>query len=182
MGDSYIKLFRKSLHNDIFNEKPFDRWHAFEYLLLRAQRFPTDVVLNGQVVHLETGQLIESEATLADRWGWSRGKVRRFLQMLDRTGIATSDGTALGTAITIEKYTFYQCGETADGTALGTADGTHKKKDKESKRGAASARKSGGTIEPKSKAYQPYEMADWEKDESYGTEIPEELKKKIGGV
>ena len=136
---TYIKLYRKITDNAIFLELPYDRWHAFEFLILKARRFPTVTILKGKPIKLEVGQLICGEDKLASKWGWSRGKVKRYLDMLENLGMIKKNGTPYGTLITIENYTKYQ-GEcsysdtplgTSDGTSLDTSDdtsdGTHKK-------------------------------------------------------
>ena len=142
---TYIKLYRKVMDNAIFLELPYDRWHAFEFLLLKARRFPTVTILKGKPIKLEVGQLICGEDKLASKWGWSRGKVKRYLDMLENLGMIKKNGTPYGTLITIENYTKYQgeCSysdttdDTTDGTSLdtsdGTSDGTHKKNVKKDK-------------------------------------------------
>lgn len=143
---TYIKLYRKVMDNAIFLELPYDRWHAFEFLLLKARRFPTVTILKGKPIKLEVGQLICGEEKLAVNWGWSRGKVKRYLDMLENLGMIKKIGTPYGTLITIENYTKYQ-GEcsysdtplgTSDGTSLDTSDdtsdGTHKKNVKKEKK------------------------------------------------
>ena len=143
---TYIKLYRKVMDNAIFLELPYDRWHAFEFLLLKARRFPTVTILKGKPIKLEVGQLICGEEKLAVKWGWSRGKVKRYLDMLENLGMIKKNGTPYGTLITIENYTKYQ-GECSysdtplgisDGTSLdtidGTSDGTHKKNVKKEKK------------------------------------------------
>lgn len=146
MNNGYIKLYRKCLENEFFLEKPFDRWRAFEYLLISARYKPSRVILKGQVIELEAGQLIVSEKKLAEKWDWSRGKVRRFLSLLESLQMIQVNGTAYGTLVTIENYTKYQCDgtsdgttdstsdSTTDGTSDGTSDGTHIKKDKKVKK------------------------------------------------
>lgn len=142
MNNGYIKLYRKCLENEFFLEKPFDRWRAFEYLLISARYKPSRVILKGQVIELEAGQLIVSEKKLAEKWDWSRGKVRRFLSLLESLQMIQVNGTAYGTLVTIENYTKYQCDGTSDGTTDstsdsttdGTSDGTHIKKDKKVKK------------------------------------------------
>ena len=142
---TYIKLYRKVMENAIFLELPYDRWHAFEFLILKARRFPTVTILKGKPIKLEVGQLICGEEKLAVKWGWSRGKVKRYLDMLENLGMIKKNGTPYGTLITIENYTKYQ-GEcsysdtplgTSDGTSLDTSDdtsdGTHKKNVKKDK-------------------------------------------------
>ena len=146
MNNGYIKLYRKCLENEFFLEKPFDRWRAFEYLLISARYKPSRVILKGQVIELEAGQLIVSEKKLAEKWDWSRGKVRRFLSLLESLQMIQVNGTAYGTLVTIENYTKYQCDGTSDGTtdsttdgtsdstSDGTSDGTHIKKVKKDKK------------------------------------------------
>ena len=142
---TYIKLYRKVMDNAIFLELPYDRWHAFEFLILKARRFPTVTILKGKPIKLEVGQLICGEDKLASKWGWSRGKVKRYLDMLENLGMIKKNGTPYGTLITIENYTKYQgeCSysdtslDTTDDTSLdttdGTSDGTHKKNVKKDK-------------------------------------------------
>ena len=143
---TYIKLYRKVMDNAIFLELPYDRWHAFEFLLLKARRFPTVTILKGKPIKLEVGQLICGEEKLAVKWGWSRGKVKRYLDMLENLGMIKKNGTPYGTLITVENYTKYQgeCSysdtslDTTDGTPLDTSDdtsdGTHKKNVKKEKK------------------------------------------------
>lgn len=141
-GMTYIKLYRKVAENELFLEIPYDRWHAFEYLLLHARRFPSVVVLKGKPIPLDTGQLIIGEGKLGSKWGWSRGKVIRFLDMLEELEMIKKNGTPYGTVITVENYMKYQCDVPADdtststsvGTPDGTSDGTHKKNDKKVKK------------------------------------------------
>lgn len=143
---TYIKLYRKVMDNAIFLELPYDRWHAFEFLILKARRFPTVTILKGKPIKLEVGQLICGEDKLASKWGWSRGKVKRYLDMLENLGMIKKNGTPYGTLITVENYTKYQgeCSysdtplDTTDGTPLDTSDdtsdGTHKKNVKKEKK------------------------------------------------
>ena len=134
---TYIKLYRKVMDNAIFLELPYDRWHAFEFLILKARRFPTVTILKGKPIKLEVGQLICGEDKLASKWGWSRGKVKRYLDMLENLGMIKKNGTPYGTLITIENYTKYQgeCSysDTSLDTTDGTSDGTHKKNVKKDK-------------------------------------------------
>lgn len=150
MLDGYIKLHRKVLSNEMFLEMPFDRWRAFEFLMLNARYKPADIMIKGKTIHLDVGQLIFGEDTLASKWGWSRGKVRRFLEQLESLNMIQRTGTPYGTVITIENYTLYQGERTSNGTpfrteestaggtgyetAGSTADGTGIKKEKKDKK------------------------------------------------
>ena len=114
---SYIKLYRKATDCDLFDDKPFDRWHAFEFLMIRATWRPKSILIKGQQVKLDTGQLIYSERTLAEAYGWSRNKVRRFISLLEMLEMIKTERTTLGTIITITNYKKYQQNDTADDTS-----------------------------------------------------------------
>lgn len=150
---TFIKLYRKAAESELFSERPFDRWHAFEYLLINARRFPKDVIIKGQRITLDVGQLICGMEILGDKWGWSRGKVQRFLNLLEKMEMIEKKPSQIGTIITIKNYKKYQCDSTAgdtsesiekyattttsrahnkssDDTTDSTTDGTGRKKDK----------------------------------------------------
>ncbi len=136
MNDGYIKLHRKCMEHEFFLELPYDRWRAWEYLIMKARYKPTKVMLKGQLVHLEKGQLIIGIDKLGETWGWSRMKVRRYMDMLADLGMIKKSGTPNGTLITIENYTFYQDqvrpNDTPNDTSDDTPNDTHKNKEKES--------------------------------------------------
>lgn len=139
MGKSkgYIKWHRSVADNPFFLVKPFDDWRAFEYLCLKARRYPGDVVLaDGNVVHVASGQYFISRAKLADIFGWSVKKLRGWEKRMKRAKMVLAEGLAKGTRYTIEKYAFYQLEGQAEGHAKGqsegTSEGTRIKKDKES--------------------------------------------------
>lgn len=114
---TFIKLYRKVTGSELFSERPFDRWHAFEYLLINARRFPASVIVKGQRINLDTGQLICGMEVLGDKWGWSRGKVQRYLNLLEKMEMIEKEPSQIGTIITIKNYIKYQCDDTASSTA-----------------------------------------------------------------
>lgn len=124
----WIRLHRKAMDNDMYFAEPFDKWHAWQDLLLLVDAKEHDVVTRRGVVHLMPGQGLFGEEKLATRWKWSRNKVRRFFKLLAAQDMAHIDGTPNGTLITIIKWAFYQgrgpTGGTANGTANGTTNGT----------------------------------------------------------
>ena len=138
----YIKLDRKILENEMWKEKPFDHARAWVDLLLLANYKDLDVIHRGRLIHRKRGEVNTSIGWLAERWGWSANKVRRYIRTLNGMGMCTQNGTPDGTTLTIENYAFYQDGrrtngtpnESTDGTPNESTDGTHDKKVKESKR------------------------------------------------
>lgn len=172
-SSGYIKLDRGILESELWKEKPFDRARAWVDLLLLASWKDHDEIYRGQVLHRKRGDVSCSVSWLAERWGWSRGKVYRYLGLLTETGMVTvnrtpsgtPNGTPNGTTLTIEKYAFYQDGRntrrttngTTDETTDGTTDGTHHKKGKEGKRIANNARAREGEGNPYLKLLQNME-------------------------
>lgn len=96
-------------------------------LLLLANFTDGTIRKRGIKVEVKRGQVGFSERELADRWGWSRGKVGRFLdelkneqQIEPQNGPQKNNVTSL---ITITNYDRYQTGEPQNGPANGTTDG-----------------------------------------------------------
>ena len=131
----YIKLDRKLLENDLWKEKPFDKARAWVDLLLLANYKDFEIVHNGHTIQRKRGEVNTSIPWLANRWGWSENKVRRFLGRLNECAMSRTNGSANGSTITIENYTKYQDGGRANGRANGRADGRanerHDKNNKE---------------------------------------------------
>ena len=106
----YILLHKRIENNFLWDEKPFDRARAWIDLLMMANWTDTEKILKGQLVKLKRGQLVRGLSTLADRWGWSVGKVQRYLKMLENQKMCNVIGYPFGQLITIENYERYQDG------------------------------------------------------------------------
>ena len=134
---TWIKLYRQIAENPVWKDKPFSKGQAWVDLLLKANYADSEAVINGEKIKVKRGQVFRSVKSLAEEWGWSVNKVRRFCGELTAQGMAQVYGTTNGTLITIENYETFQDVRRADGTAkrrgVGTADGTHNKKYKEIK-------------------------------------------------
>ena len=124
MAKGWIKLYRQSTSNPLYFAEPFDKWHAWQDLLLMVNHERKQFISKGQMVTVEPGQTITSIKILADRWHWSVNKVRRFLGILNESGMCTSNGTPNGTTLTIVNWAKFQSEGQADGTTNGTTDGT----------------------------------------------------------
>lgn len=123
----WIKLHRKVLESPYWLSEQFTRGQAWIDLLLLANREPGFVRKQGIRIDLERGDIGWSEVELSARWGWSRGKVRRFFDELEKDGmISRKNGTETDRrkfAITICKYNEYQDCKTGDDTGDRTSDG-----------------------------------------------------------
>lgn len=136
----WIKLDRSITEHWLWTPRePFDKRSAWIDLLLMANHEDFKTERKGHIVHRKRGEVNTSVIYLAERWGWSRNKVYRFLELLKEDKMIHTDGTTDGTTITIENYGKWQGQQTAsgttdgtsDGTTDGTTDGTYDKKNKE---------------------------------------------------
>lgn len=78
MRTGWFKIYRQIENEDWYRKKPFDEAHAFLDLnLIAAYKTSSGV---------KRGDITISIRKMADRWGWSRGKVERFLHKLAKNG------------------------------------------------------------------------------------------------
>lgn len=123
MERGYIYLWRCIRDNHFWADKPFDRARAWIDLLMMANHKDGTIRQRGITVPIKRGQVGTSEVSLADKWGWSRGKVRRFLKDLSTTRQIEQQNNNVSSLITIVNYSMYQFNGTASDTANDTADG-----------------------------------------------------------
>ena len=108
MSNGWIKLHRKILDCFIWQDKPYDKARAWIDLLLIAMHHDKKMLIDDEVVMIQRGSFMTSIVKLADRWGWSRNKVVRYLDMLESEHMLNTKRTPKGTLITIVKYDDYQ--------------------------------------------------------------------------
>ncbi len=124
MTTGWIKLHRSLQNCDIWtNNEPFDRRSAWIDLLLSANHDDKQITVNGKPVTITRGQRFTSTVKLSERWHWSVNKVRRYLTLLERLKMVTTNRTRHGITVTIVKYGFFQDGVTIDGITNGITDG-----------------------------------------------------------
>lgn len=124
MARGWIRLDRRILDNWLWKDKPFSRGQAWIDLLLLVNHEPKKVAFDGGVIEVQKGQKITSIRKLADRWGWSVGKVGRFLNALENDKMLTKKRNGNGTVLTIVNYGVYQSSRTEIGTPSEHAQNT----------------------------------------------------------
>ena len=88
MRKGWIKLYRQIQNNWIWEtSKPFDKRSAWIDILLSANYKSRKVNLGNELIGVEKGEFITSQVKLAEKWGWSRTKVRNFLDLLEKDGM-----------------------------------------------------------------------------------------------
>ena len=141
MSNGWIKLHRKILDCFIWQDKPYDKARAWIDLLLIAMHHDKKMLIDDEVVMIQRGSFMTSIVKLADRWGWSRNKVVRYLDMLESEHMLNTKRTPKGTLVTIVKYDDYQLSdmpcestnESTNGTTDESADESQNKNIKNNK-------------------------------------------------
>lgn len=119
----YIKLHRSILDNTIFKCKPFSKGQAWITLLMLTNHKEGYInVKNGELIKIKRGECGYSELALADLFGWSRGKVKRFLELLKSEKMIHQKTVANRTIISILNYDNYQ-NDTINSTVNDTVNG-----------------------------------------------------------
>ena len=122
-NSGWVKVHRRIQDNCYWKEKPFSRGQAWVDLILSANYKAGHIRKRGIMVEIARGQVGASQQTLADRWGWSRGKVIRFLKELETKQQVVQQKTNVTTIITLVNYEDYQIKKTPNDTTDNTADG-----------------------------------------------------------
>jgi len=108
MNTGWIKLWRQIQDNPVWRRKPYSYGQAWVDLLLLANHQPGCIWPRGMPLRIEAGQVGHSKESLASKWGWSRGKVTRFLNRLENERQIVQQKNNVTTVITITNWRAYQ--------------------------------------------------------------------------
>lgn len=106
--EGWIYLHRSLKENWVWNDKPFSRGQAWIDILFSANYKENKFPLGDEVVIVERGSFITSELKLMERWGWSKTKVRTFLNQLQNDGMIIKKSDRKKTTLTVCNYDTYQ--------------------------------------------------------------------------
>ena len=122
--EGWIKLHRQIIeHPDYFSE-PFTRIMAWIDLLMLANHKGMNMYVRGNKVEIKRGETAIAQETLATRWKWSRGKVKRYLNELEKDRQIVQQKSNVISTISIVNYDAYQSDDTTESTANRTTDDT----------------------------------------------------------
>jgi hypothetical protein len=119
----WIKIHRKITENPLYFSEPFNRSMAWIDMILLANHSDNYFFKRGIRVDVKVGQIGYDLDTLGKRWQWSRGKVERFMQMLENDNQIVRQKTNVTTLISIVNYKEYQQDSKADSKANNKANG-----------------------------------------------------------
>lgn len=105
----YIKLYRGIRDHWIWNDP--DYLKAWLDLLMMVNHEDRQILFDKKLVTVKRGSRITSIRSLSARWGWSRGRVSRFLDMLEHDKMIATKRDTKKTLINVINYGFYQLGD-----------------------------------------------------------------------
>ena len=108
MNHGWIKVHRKIIDSPLWFSEPFTKSQAWIDILLVANHADTHFFKRGIKIDVKRGQCARSEVELADRWKWSRTKVKSFLNMLEKEQQISIEKSNITQIVTIIKYEEYQ--------------------------------------------------------------------------
>ena len=126
MDDGWIKLYRCITEHWVWKDKPFSKGQAWIDILLLSNHDDSKFVFGNELIDVERGSFITSETKLSDRWGWSRHKVRDFLNLLESDSMLVKKSDAKRTSLKVLNYSVWQNSPTTKGQkkdSCGTAAG-----------------------------------------------------------
>jgi hypothetical protein len=114
--EGWVSVHRKIEDCWVWKDKPFSYGQAWIDLLIIANHADIKKPYKGKIVVCKRGCINRSILSIANRWGWSRAKVKRFLDLLKADEMIDFYSTTHDTTITIIKYDDYQHSVTTNDT------------------------------------------------------------------
>ena len=109
MAYGWISIHRKIQQSDIWLDKePFDKRSAWIDLIMMANHEDKQILFNGKFIEVKRGEKITSLKQLSDRWRWSTGKVKRFLNLLESGSMIELKTKRRYTSYKVVNYNVYQ--------------------------------------------------------------------------
>ena len=104
--EGFIKVFRDIEDTSLWDScEPHNPRSAYIDLLLLANYKDKYLTLRtGKVIFIPRGTFHTSIESLAGRWMWSKNRVTRYLNRLERIGLISTNRNADGTTVTLVKY------------------------------------------------------------------------------
>lgn len=107
-GKGWVSIHRSIQDHWLYDDRPFNYSMAWIDMVLSCNHSDNKILFNRNPITIERGQMLTSIRNLADRWGWGRDKVARFLKLLESDGMIIKESDSKRTLITLVNYDFFQ--------------------------------------------------------------------------
>jgi biotin operon repressor len=111
MSQGWISLHRKLQNNPLWSSEPFTRGQAWVDLILLANHEEGYIYVRDHKIELKRGDVGWSQNRLSERWQWSRTKIRKFLNDLEKEQQIKQLKSKSYTVIRLINYNDYQSKE-----------------------------------------------------------------------
>ena len=108
MLQGWISVYRQIQEHWLWADKPFSKGQAWIDMLMLANHEDKQILFGRKIIDVKAGSFITSEVKLAERWGWSRHKVRDFLDVLKTEKMIDKVSDRQRTTIFVDNYAEYQ--------------------------------------------------------------------------
>ena len=116
MTQGWVKIQRSVTDSWIYKSKPFCQFAAWVDLILLVNHEEKKIPVNGKMITIQRGQTYTSIRSLAERWGWSLSRVKRYIDVLEMDNMVNTEKNANGTLLTLVNYSLYQDAQNANET------------------------------------------------------------------
>ncbi len=107
--EGWIKLHRKSLDHWLYNEnRPHTKREAWEDILIMCNHEDNKFMINGELIHCNSGQSVMSLKSWSKQFKWSIQSTRTFFNILEKDKMIVVEGLKYSTRITVCNYDIYQ--------------------------------------------------------------------------
>ena len=113
-NSGWVSIYRKITENPLYFSEPFTRMQAWIDMIIIANHKESFFYVRGNKVTVNRGEIGYSQQSLATRWQWSRGKVVRFLNEIEKSGMIVQQKNSVNNIISIVKYDDYQQSSATD--------------------------------------------------------------------
>jgi hypothetical protein len=107
-----------------FAREPFTEREAWAWLISEAAWKPHKRRADGKVIEIGRGQLCHALRFMADAWGWSKSRVDRFLDRLEKQDMIERQSGTRTPVITLCNYDKFQRVSLPERDNTGTTSGT----------------------------------------------------------
>ena len=118
------KIYRDIQEHWLWEDKPFSRGQAWIDLILLVNHEDNKTLIDGELIEVKRGSKITSLRKLADQWGWSTTKVKKFLELLQKEQMIKFESDNKKTLVSIENYSVYQSKDNTENTVKKQSDNT----------------------------------------------------------
>lgn len=108
MQQGWVSIHRSVTENFVWQDKPFNMGAAWIDLILTANHEERKLAIEGHLIIIRRGQTFTSIRSLAEKWGWSKVKVSRYLSLLEQDEMVKLERSKSGTLLTLVNYDNYQ--------------------------------------------------------------------------